>query len=260
LRNSILASSSQPNPTRFGHMDCIVRVNPTAWRARVMRAALSLLLPFLPLGAAAAPIALSDAEVAEGLRGALIQGAERAVLQLGREDGFLTNQKVRIPLPPSLARAESVVRRMGLGKYSDQLVTAMNRAAEQAVPEARALLIDAVRRMTIRDAKDILTGAEDAATQYFRRRTEAVLTERFLPIVKRATKRVQVAESYRQYAGRAARLGLMKREDADLNAYVTRKALDGLFAMVAEEERAIRRNPLEQTTSVVQRVFGAVVR
>jgi hypothetical protein len=224
-----------------------------------MRAALSSLLPLLPLCAAAAPLALSDAEVAEGLKGALIQGVERAVLQLGRENGFLTNQKVRIALPPALAPADSVLRRVGLGGYSDQLVTAMNRAAQQAVPEARALLIDAVRRMSIQDAKDILTGPEDAATQYFRRHTEAALAARFLPIVKRATERVQVAESYRQYAERAARLGLMKRDEADLDAYVTRKALDGLFAAVAEEERAIRRDPLKQSAAVLQRVFGALV-
>jgi hypothetical protein len=169
------------------------------------------------------------------------------------------NEKVRIPLPPGLASADSMLHKVGLGNYSDQLVTAMNRAAEQAVPETRALLTDAVRRMSIQDAKNILTGSEDAATRYFRRHTEAALSTRLLPIGKRATARVQVAESYRQYAGRAARLGLMRREEADLDAYVTRKALEGLYATVAEEERAIRRNPLKQSAAVLQRVFGAVV-
>ena len=134
---------------------------------------------------------------------------------------------MRIPLPPSLARADAVLRKVGMSKYSDQLIIAMNRAAEQAVPEARALLVEAVDRMTIADAKAILTGPEDAATQYFRRHTEAALTARLQPIVQQATQRVRVAEAYNQYAGRAARFGLIKKEDADLNAYVTRKALDG---------------------------------
>jgi hypothetical protein len=220
---------------------------------------MSVFLFSLPMCAAAAPIALSDADVARGLREALVQGAERAVLQLGREDGFLANQQVRIPLPPSLARADSMLRNVGMGKYSDQLSTAMNRAAEQAVPEARALLVDAVRKMTIQDAKDILIGPKDAATQYFRRHTDAALAARFLPVVQRATQRVQVAEAYSQYAGRAARFGLIKREDADLNAYVTRKALDGLYIAIAQEERNIRRNPLQQSQGLLRQVFGGLV-
>jgi hypothetical protein len=223
-----------------------------------MRGALSLLLLSVPLHAAAAPIALTDAEVARGLKEALVQGADRAVLQLGRENGFLANQKVRIPLPPTLTRADAVLRRVRMGKYSDQLITAMNRAAEQAVPEARALLLEAVNRMTIEDAKNVLNGAEDAATQYFRRHTETALAQRLQPIVGRTTQRVQVAEAYRQYAGRAARFGLIKQEDADLDAYVTRKALEGLYLTIAEEERAIRRNPLQQSTDLLRKVFGSV--
>jgi hypothetical protein len=223
-----------------------------------MRGALTLLLLSTPFCGAATPIALTDAEVARGLREALVQGAERAVLQLGREDGFLSNQAVRIAVPPSLTRADALSRKVGLRKYSDQLVTAMNRAAEQAVPEARALLVEAVNRMTIADAKVILTGPEDAATQYFRRHTEGALTAHLQPIVQQATQRVRVAEAYSQYAGRAARFGLIKKEDADLNAYVTRKALEGLYLTIAEEERAIRRHPMQQGTDLLRRVFGSV--
>jgi hypothetical protein len=135
----------------------------------------------------------------------------------------------------------------------------MNRAAEQAVPEARTLLVEAVRRMSIADAKAILNGPDDAATQYFRRHTETLLTARLQPIVRQATRRVQVAEAYNQYAGRAARFGLIKKEDADLDAYVTRKALEGLYVTIAEEERAIRHHPVQQGSDLLRKVFGSLV-
>lgn len=220
-----------------------------------MRAALFIMFA---LGASQACAAerLTNAEVVRGLKQALIQGADAAVTELGREDGFLGNPRVRIPLPESLARADAFSRRVGLGRYSEQLIEAMNRAAEQAVPEARALLVEAVRQMTLDDARRMLAGPDDAATLYFRLHTEAALTARFLPVVRQATARVQLAEAYRQYAGRAARYGFMREADADLDAYVTRKALDGLYATIAEEERAIRREPLKQTALVLRRVFG----
>lgn len=224
-----------------------------------MRGTLTLLLFSAPLCTAATPIALTDADVARALRQALVQGADRAVLQLGRHDGFLSNQAVRIPVPPSLARTDALLRKVGMRKYSDQLITAMNRAAEQAVPEARVLLVEAVSRMSIADAKAVLNGPDDAATQYFRRHTETVLVARLQPIVRQATQRVQVAEAYNQYAGRAARFGLVKKADADLDAYVTRKALEGLYLTIAAEERAIRNDPIQQGTGLLRRVFGALV-
>jgi hypothetical protein len=199
---------------------------------------------------------LTTAEVVRGLKQALVQGADLAVAELGREDGFLGNARVRIPLPESLARAEHFSRRIGMGRYSDQLIEAMNRAAEHAVAEARPLLTAAVRQMTLEDARRILAGPDDAATRYFRLHTEAQLSERFLPIVRRATAQVRLADAYRQYAGRAARYGLVREQDADLDAYVTHKALDALYATIAEEERAIRRDPLQQTAVVLRRVFG----
>lgn len=225
-----------------------------------MRGALTVLLFSAPLCTAATPIALTDADVARALRQALVLGADRAVLQLGRQDGFLSDQAVRIPVPPSLTHADALLRKVGMRKYSDQLITAMNRAAEQAVPEARVLLVEAATRMSIADAKAILNGSDDAATQYFRRHTETALTLRLRPIVRQATQRVQVAEAYSQYAGRAARFGLIKKEDADLDAYITRKALEGLYVTIAQEERAIRNDPVQQSTNLLRRVFGSLVR
>ena len=202
--------------------------------------------------------AVSAEESSGALRQALSQGALAAVASLGRTDGFLGNPKVKIPLPENLQKAEKLMRKLGMGKYADELIVAMNRAAEAAVPEAKTLLLDAVRQMTLQDAKAILTGGDDSVTQYFKRTTSAPLTERFLPIVRQATERVELANKYNRYARQASKLGLIDRKDASLEAYVTEKALDGLFLMIAEEERAIRRNPLGQASSLLQKVFGAL--
>ncbi len=202
---------------------------------------------------------LSESEMVRGLRDALEVSAAKAVARLGQEDGFLLNEKVRIPLPDSLERAGSTLRRFGMGHYSDELVTSMNRAAEAAVPEARTLLADAVKKMSIEDAKEILTGGDDAATAYFRHQTESALSARFLLVVQAATKKVRLADAYNQFAGKGVRLGLIRAEDANLDEYVTRKALDGLYATIAEEERAIRASPLDQSQKIVRKVFGALL-
>ena len=201
---------------------------------------------------------VSNAEAVSGLRQALADGSAAAVAQLGREDGFLANPKVRIPLPPPLQRIEAALRFTGMKRQADELVVAMNRAAEAAVPEAKALLVDAVKRMTIKDAHGILTGGDTAATDYFRRTTEAQLTRRFLPIVKRATDRVGLAEQYNSLAGQGAQLGLIRQDQSTIEGYVTRKALDGLYLMIAEQEKAFRHNPLGATSDIVKRVFGAM--
>lgn len=201
---------------------------------------------------------ITNQDATSGLREALVQGTNHAVSLLGRQDGFLGNGKVKIPLPPSLQRVEGMLRGVGLGRQADDLVTTMNRAAEAAVPEAKALLVDSVKKMSITDAKNILTGPEDAATQYFKRTTSAALTQRFLPIVQRATSRLQLAETYNNFAGKAASFGLLKTEDANLDSYVTQRALDGLFLMIAEEEKSIRQNPAGAAVSIVRRVFGAM--
>jgi hypothetical protein len=150
------------------------------------------------------------------------------------------------------------MRRVGIGKYADELVLTLNRAAEAAVPQARQLFVDSIRKMTVQDAKGILSGGETAATEYFRRTTHDTLRARFLPVVSTATSQVELAEKYNEYADTAVAFGLVKKEDADLDEYVTQKALDGLCFMVAEEEKKIRKDPLAAASSVIRKVFGAI--
>ena len=201
---------------------------------------------------------LSNQDAVNGLKQALIQGADKAVSQLGAVNGFLGNAQVKIPLPESLRRAERLMRMVGMGARADELVTSMNRAAEMAVKEAKPLLVDAVKRMGVEDAKAILTGGDDAATQYFRRTTSSALTQKFLPIVKKMTARTDLAQLYNQYAGQAAQFGVIDPKDTNIDEYVTRKALDGLFLVIAEQERAIRKDPVGATSSIVRKVFGAI--
>jgi hypothetical protein len=201
---------------------------------------------------------LSNADAAGGLKEALTQGAGRAVELLGRNGGFLQNPKVKIPLPGVLEQAAPLLRMAGRGKDMDQLVTTMNHAAEAAVPEAKALLMEAVKAMTVQDAKAILTGGDDSVTRYFRSKTESALTQRFLPVVTRHTERLAVSTQYNKLAGQAAGVGLVKGEDARIEGYVTRKALDGLYLMIGEEERAIRHNPMGAAGNLAKKVFGAL--
>ncbi len=211
-----------------------------------------------PALAAAQLERITSGEAVAGLRAALERGSHQAVATLGRADGFLGNPKVRIPLPDSLVRAEKTMRRVGLGRYADELIVAMNRAAEAAVPEARQILVAAVRQMSVQDAKGILTGGDTAGTEYFKRTTRSRLQTRFLPIVRRATAKVQLAQKYNRYADKGVAFGVVKQEHADLDQYVTQKALDGLYAMVAEEERKIRKDPVRTGSALLKKVFGAL--
>lgn len=201
---------------------------------------------------------LSAADAVAGLRAALEKGSRTAVASLGRTDGFLRNPRVKIPLPKSLAKAESLMRRLGARRYADELIVAMNRAAEQAVPEARQLLLNAVRQMSVRDAKGILTGGDTAATDYFRRATRAPLHERFLPIVRKATAKVGLAQKYNRYASKGATLGLIGKDESDLDEYVSQRALDALYLVIADEEKKIRRDPLGAGSRLLGKVFGAL--
>ncbi|MFZ2161723.1 MAG: DUF4197 domain-containing protein [Sideroxyarcus sp.] len=197
-------------------------------------------------------------EQADSLKQALTQGAETAVRNLAKENGFLGNDKVRIPLPENLQKADRTLRRFGLGKYSDELITSMNRAAEAAVPEAKTLLVSAVKSMTVTDAKDILLGNDDAATQYFRRNTETPLGEKFKPIVNKSMQKVRLAQTYDRFAGKGVKLGLVKQQDANLDDYITRKAMDGLFLMMAEQEKEIRAHPLQAVGDLAKKVFSVL--
>ncbi|MEO8203912.1 MAG: DUF4197 domain-containing protein [Betaproteobacteria bacterium] len=201
---------------------------------------------------------ISSQDAASGLREALVTGTQFAVDSLGKTDGFFGNGKVKIPLPESAQKIEKVLRQFGMGRQADELILAINRAAEAAVPEARTLLVDSVRKMSVQDAKAILTGGQDSATQYFKRNTSDQLRAKFLPIVKKATARVSLAQKYDEYAGKGVQLGLVKKEDANLDSYVTQKALDGLFVMVAEQEARIRHNPAEAASGILRKVFGAM--
>lgn len=209
--------------------------------------------------ARALPLAeLSQGQASQGLKAALEQGAKAAVAQLGQADGFLGNEKVRIPLPGYLNDAASLLRTLGQGQRLDELVTAMNRAAEAAVPLARDLLLAAVRGMSIDDAKRILAGGETSVTAFFAEKTRTPLSQKFLPLVTRSTEKVGLADKYNQVAGRAAELGLVRREDASIQQYVTGKTLDGLYLVIGEEERKIRRDPVGTGSAVLSKVFGAL--
>jgi hypothetical protein len=205
-----------------------------------------------------AQAAVAQADAAAGIRAALTRGAESAVGLLGAPDGFLGNPKVRIPLPGVLKNAAKLLKATGQQQRLDDLETAMNRAAEAAVPEARDLLVAAVRNMSVADAKQVITGGDDAATQFFARQTRTPLGAKFLPIVTKATERVALADKYNAVAGKAAGLGLIKGKDANIQQYVTERALDGLFAMIGEEERRIRQDPVGTGSAILKKVFGGL--
>jgi hypothetical protein len=203
---------------------------------------------------------ISNQDAVAGLREALQKGADNAVGKLGKTDGFFGNPQVKIPLPASLQKVDGLLRSFGMGKYADELVLTMNRAAEAAVPEAKTLLINAIKGMSVQDAKGILTGGNTAATEFFRRTTSQPLRAKFLPIVKQATSKVKLADKYDQFAGQAGKMGLIDEKDANLENYITQRALDGLFLMMAEEEKAIRADPVGQTSKLLSKVFGAIGR
>lgn len=201
---------------------------------------------------------LSNRDAVAGLKAALDKGSQASVARLGRENGFLGDPAVRIPLPDSLARIEKIMRRVGQGERADELVLTMNRAAEAAVAEAKPVLVGAVKKMTVSDAKAILTVGDTAATDYFRRTTSEPLLAKFAPIVKRATAQVGLAQKYNAYAQKGVRFGLVKEDQASLDDYVARKALDGLFLALAEEEKKIRADPAGAASRIINKVFGAL--
>ena len=201
---------------------------------------------------------ITNQDAVSGLKAALEKGAGVAVDLLGKTDGFYGNNAVKIPLPDSLKKTQKLMRGIGMGKHADELELRLNRAAEAAVPEAKKLFVDSIRKMSVQDAKGILTGGQTSGTDYFRRTTAEPLRAKFLPIVKKATARVKLAQKYNQYAQKGVQFGLVKKEQANLDDYVTQKALDGLFYMVAEEERKIRQDPVRAGSDIIRKVFGAL--
>lgn len=207
-------------------------------------------------GAPAWAAGLTEFDAASGVRAALEKGASAAVSLLGKQDGFLGNPKVRIPLPGVLENASRLLKATGQGKRVDELVTAMNRAAEAAVPKAKPLLVNAVKSMSVDDALKVVRGNDTAVTQFFETRTRTPLGAEFLPIVTEATRKVSLAEKYNAVAGKAAGAGLLGKDEASVEQYVTGKALDGLYLMIGEEEQKIRRDPVGTGSAILRKVFG----
>lgn len=201
---------------------------------------------------------LSQQDASGGLKDALSQGAQIAVQQLGKPGGFSNDPDVRIGLPGNLGKVAKTMKMMGMGAQVEQLELTMNKAAEAAVPQAQALLLDAVKKMTIGDAKAILAGPQDSATQYLNRTSREQIRARFLPIVKQATDQVGLAQQYNAFAGAATNFGVVDAKSANLEGYVTEQALNGLFEVIAEQEASIRQNPAGAATSLAKKVFGVL--
>lgn len=201
---------------------------------------------------------LSNAQASQGLKLALEKGVVAAVKSLGQPNGFSGNDKVRIPLPGVLEDVARLLRNLGQGARLDELIVAMNQAAETAVPLARDMLVGAVKTMNVQDAKKILTGGETSVTQFFAEKTRQALGQKFLPVVTKVTSRVNLAEKYNQIAGKAAGMGLLKGDQVSIEQYVAAKTLDGLYVMIGEEEKKIRQDPVGTGSAVLQKVFGAL--
>ena len=199
--------------------------------------------------------ALSDNKITTGLKQALQVSTSKAVALTGKPDGFLKNDAIRILLPPRLETVGRGLRLIGMGDKVDELEIGMNRAAEQATPQAKQIFLASLRKMTFDDARHILTGDDTAATEYFKRTSSADLTTAFSPIVHRSMQRVGVVQQYDQVL-KSAPGGSALAGQFDINKYVVGKALDGLFHMLGEEEKSIRKNPAAQTTALLKEVFG----
>lgn len=198
---------------------------------------------------------LSDQRIVEGFREALRIGTGNAVNFAGRVDGYFAHAVIKILMPEKLKNLEKGLRTIGMGKTIDQFVLSMNRAAEAAAPQAREIFLDAVRRINFADVKRLLSGADTAVTMFFKDKTTQPLTDAFTPIVKKSMEDNQVARNFQGVVKAARFLPMLKLESVDLDAYVVGKALDGLFHLLGEEERKIRRDPAARVTAVLREVF-----
>jgi hypothetical protein len=199
---------------------------------------------------------LSDVKIGSGLKEALQIGTEHAVKLTGKTDGYFMNQVIKILMPEKLRTFEKGLRAVGYGPQVDEFILSMNRAAERAAPSAKQFFWDAIGEMTFEDVKKVLSGHDTAATDYFKGKTTNKLTDVFKPIVSNAMNDVGVTRQYKELVGRYENIPFMKKESFDLDQYVVTKALDGLFLMVGEEEKKIRKNPAARTTDLLKEVFG----
>ncbi|MBU1249248.1 MAG: DUF4197 domain-containing protein [Proteobacteria bacterium] len=203
--------------------------------------------------------ALSNSEVISGLKAALDKAVKSAIASLGQPGGYLNNLDVKIPMPDNLQTAEKAARAVGQGALADEFIASMNSAAEQAVPETISIFTEAIKNMSFDDAKNILNGPDNAATSFFQQNSSAALFDRILPIVEKATNTVGVTSNYKSMMSSVSMLSnAAGMQTADLDSFVTNKAIDGLFSMMAVEEKAIRDNPVERSTDILKKVFGAL--
>lgn len=199
---------------------------------------------------------LTNSEIISGLKEALETGAGTVIGQLGAENGFNSDSSIHIPLPSYLSKAQFLMDKAGLGSYTDDLELKLNRAAEAATPKAKALFINAISQMSFDDAKSILNGADDAATQYFKKKTSGDLTKAFTPVVEKTLEEIGVVKSYDRMMAQYKSMPLVPDVKGNLTNYAVEEALNGIFYYLAKEEKAIRENPAKQTTALLKKLFN----
>lgn len=204
--------------------------------------------------------ALTIADISAGLKQALTVGSGHVVNQLGQENGYNGDPLIRIPLPTTLVRARDVAAKVGLQGSFDSLENRLNEAAEQAVPKARSLFVNSIRQMTLDDARGILQGPDDAATQFFARTMGGALSDAMRPIIDNSLSQVGAVSGFRQLLASYRQIPFAPPVEADLTSHVLEKGLDGIWHYMAKEEKEIRNNPVKRTTELLQRVFGSVSR
>jgi hypothetical protein len=199
---------------------------------------------------------LTTAEVGEGLREALINGISKGSDLVSQMDGYFKNPEIKIPFPPDVKKVEDKLRQIGLGGEVDKFVMTLNRGAEDAAKEAKPIFISAIKQMTIEDAWGILKGEENAATEYLKKTTSAQLKEKFMPVMQASLDKVNATKYYSDIINRYNSIPLVQKVNPDLNSYATDLAIQGLFTMIAKEEKNIRQDPVARTTELLKRVFG----
>jgi hypothetical protein len=208
------------------------------------------------IGSIAPQAGPDDSQVVGGLKEALTVGTGNAVSIVSLKDGYFSNQAIKIPMPEKIQKVADVLGKVGYQKQVDEFILSMNRAAEQAAPQAKSIFVSSIKEMTIEDAKKILNGGDTAATEFFKGKTSAKLSEAFKPIISSKMDEVGATRSYKEMMGKYTSLPFMKAESLDLDQYVTNKSLDGLFFMVGQEEKKIRTNPAARVTDLLKTVFG----
>jgi hypothetical protein len=200
---------------------------------------------------------LTTSEIDSGLREALIKGVSVGADQVSQAGGYLNNPQIKIPFPPEMVKVENTLRDLGMGNLVDQFVTTLNQGAEEATKEAKPIFINAIRQMTIQDAMSILQGKNDEATQYLVRTTTGALTEKFKPVIKTSLDKTEATKYYNEIVTKYNSIPFVQKVNPNLDEYATQLAIDGLFVMIAKEEKNIRENPAARTTEILKRVFGS---